>query len=115
MIELSSSAIQEIKRMQTAQQKPESFLRLTIQEGGCEQWYYHFELWDHQSSDQDHLYTLQGIKVLIDSKSETYLQNLRIDYAEDLMGGGFRFQNPQAVASCRCGLSFRCLNINSEL
>jgi iron-sulfur cluster assembly accessory protein len=31
---------------------------------------------------------------------------LQIDYSEDLMGGGFRFQNPNATANCGCGNSF---------
>jgi iron-sulfur cluster assembly protein len=29
-----------------------------------------------------------------------------LDYSEDLMGGGFRFHNPNAAQSCSCGNSF---------
>jgi iron-sulfur cluster assembly accessory protein len=108
MIELSPSAIQEIKRMQQARQQPDSFLRLTVQSGGCEALYYHFELWEKDPQENDIIYTNQAIKVIVDQKSYPYLQNIQIDYAEDLMGGGFRFQNPQATTACRCGLSFRC-------
>ena len=108
MIELSSSAIQEIKRMQQARQQPNSFLRLTVKSGGCEEFYYHFELLSEDTPEDEIICTNQGIKIMVDSNSAPYLQNLQIDYAEDLMGGGFRFQNPQAIAACRCGLSFRC-------
>ncbi|MGK7931161.1 MAG: HesB/IscA family protein [Microcystaceae cyanobacterium] len=108
MIELSSSAIQEIKRMQRVRQQSDSCLRLTVKSGGCEELYYHFELWNLDPQEEDRIYLDQGVKVIVDKHSEPYLQNLRIDYAEDLLGGGFRFQNPQATTTCRCSLSFRC-------
>jgi iron-sulfur cluster assembly protein len=45
--------------------------------------------------------------VIIDPMSIEYLQGATIDYVEDLMGGGFKIENPNAVASCGCGHSFR--------
>jgi hypothetical protein len=30
-----------------------------------------------------------------------------IDYTDELMGGGFRIENPNAVSACGCGHSFR--------
>lgn len=107
MIELSSSAIQEIKRVQTSRQQLDSYLRLQVQQGGCEGLYYIFDLWNSDPRKNDLIYDHQGIRLIIDEISAVYLKNLRIDYAEDLMGGGFRFQNPQAEKVCRCGLSFR--------
>jgi iron-sulfur cluster assembly protein len=56
--------------------------------------------------DSDYLYQIEGISVLIDKSSLPYLEELRLDYAEDLMGGGFRFSNPQVATTCSCGLSF---------
>ncbi|MGK7945783.1 MAG: HesB/IscA family protein, partial [Microcystaceae cyanobacterium] len=53
MIELSSSAIQEIKRMQQARQQPNSFLRLTVKSGGCEEFYYHFELLSEDTPEDE--------------------------------------------------------------
>ncbi|WP_143438253.1 iron-sulfur cluster assembly accessory protein, partial [Hydrocoleum sp. CS-953] len=35
-----------------------------------------------------------------------YLNGLTLDYSEDLMGGGFRFNNPNAKVVCGCGNSF---------
>jgi len=42
----------------------------------------------------------------VDPLSMTFIQGLTIDFSEDLLGGGFRFKNPNAVASCGCGTSF---------
>ena len=36
-----------------------------------------------------------------------YVQQLTLDYVEDLMGGSFRFDNPQLPDTCNCGQSFR--------
>jgi len=35
-----------------------------------------------------------------------YLEGTKLDYSEDLMGGGFRFENPNVASSCGCGISF---------
>ena len=37
----------------------------------------------------------------------TYLSGTTIDYVDDLMAGGFKIENPQAVSSCGCGHSFK--------
>ena len=33
--------------------------------------------------------------------------NASIDYIEDVMGSGFKIDNPNAVSSCGCGNSFQ--------
>jgi iron-sulfur cluster assembly protein len=47
-----------------------------------------------------------GITFLIAAEDIPHLQNLHLDYAEDLVGGAFRFQNPNAAEVCGCGASF---------
>ncbi|MBD0303495.1 MAG: iron-sulfur cluster assembly accessory protein, partial [Tolypothrix sp. T3-bin4] len=47
-----------------------------------------------------------NVQIVIDTNSYNQINGLTIDYSEDLMGGAFRFQNPQAVATCGCGNSF---------
>ncbi|EAZ90567.1 HesB/IscA family protein [Crocosphaera chwakensis] len=105
MVELTSAAIKEIKRMQNSRQKPNSYFRLGVKPGGCGGLYYTFDLSENKESS-DHLHTIEDISLLIDEQSLNYLSDLRLDYAEDLMGGGFRFHNPLITTSCRCGLSF---------
>lgn len=47
-----------------------------------------------------------GLQVAIDADSVPQLDGLTLDYTEDLMGGGFRFHNPNATQICGCGNSF---------
>ena len=51
--------------------------------------------------------TSSGIKVYVDGQSVDLLQGSQIDYVDTLMGAGFTVNNPNAVAACGCGSSFR--------
>jgi iron-sulfur cluster assembly accessory protein len=105
MIQISDVAQQEIKRLQTTRKQENNYLRLGVAEGGCSGLYYTLD-WSEEMSSSDRVYPQTDFSVVIDEKSLPYLHQLTLDYTEDLMGGGFRFQNPQAVNTCSCGLSF---------
>ena len=47
-----------------------------------------------------------GVRVLIDSVSVSYLAGSEIDYVDELIGSSFKINNPNATASCGCGTSF---------
>jgi iron-sulfur cluster assembly protein len=47
-----------------------------------------------------------GVQILVDDFSVSYLQGSEIDYVDSLMGAGFTVHNPNAVHSCSCGHSF---------
>jgi iron-sulfur cluster assembly protein len=105
MIHLSAAAVNEIKRLQQTNQTPNSRLRIAVKPGGCSDLYYVLDF-TSQPDASDRLYESQGITIVIDPKSHAVLQGLTLDYSEDLMGGGFRFHNPNAVKNCGCGHSF---------
>jgi iron-sulfur cluster assembly accessory protein len=105
MITVTTKAAQEVKRMQTSRQKPNSYLRLQVKKGGCSGFFYNLEL-DEKKGPKDHTCHSNQISIVIDAESAAYLAGLKIDYSEDLMGGGFRFENPQTTNPCRCGQSF---------
>jgi iron-sulfur cluster assembly protein len=105
MIVLTQAAATEIQRLQTSSFKPDSPLRLGVKTGGCAGLYYVIEF-ASSPTDGDRIYESHGLSFMIDEHSDRYLDGLKLDYSEDLMGGGFRFQNPNAFASCRCGHSF---------
>jgi iron-sulfur cluster assembly protein len=107
MIYLSQSAVDEIRRLQTSRQLTDSYFRLGVRQGGCSGLYYILEFCQNLQ-EGDRIYESQGISILVDEKSDRYLQNLKLDFAEDLMGGSFRFQNPNAASTCGCALSFAC-------
>jgi iron-sulfur cluster assembly protein len=62
---------------------------------------------ESQARDQDAVFQSSGVTLYVDPISRDYLLGASIDYADNLMGGGFRIENPNAVSSCGCGSSFR--------
>lgn len=105
MIHLSQAAIDEISRLKSRNPNPNATFRLGVQPGGCSDFYYTLEF-SETSTPEDHRWTCDGVPVIVNAKSIDYLQGLTLDYSEDLMGGGFRFYNPNAAQSCGCGNSF---------
>jgi iron-sulfur cluster assembly protein len=104
MIHLSQAAVSEIGRIKSKQQ-PTVLFRLAVKSGGCSGLFYDMSF-DETIKIGDQVFDLAEIQVVIDAASLNYLNGLRVDYSEDLMGGGFRFHNPQAIATCSCGNSF---------
>jgi iron-sulfur cluster assembly protein len=108
MIHLSPAAIHEISRLKQQRLTAKlnaRWVRLSVSPGGCADFYYSLEFGDRVLGEE-HLYNCEGVEVVIDPHSLQYLQGTTIDYSEDLMGGGFRFHNPNATQSCDCGNSF---------
>jgi iron-sulfur cluster assembly protein len=120
-IKISKTAIAEIARMQTIrayQQQANGSgvdhkFRIGFAIGGCESFYYTINLTDI-IKETDRVYTVAGISVLIDLQQAPYLEHLKLDYSEDLMGGGFQFKNPLATNVCGCGNSFAIAHSESE-
>ena len=48
-----------------------------------------------------------GLKLLVDRESLPFVSGSTIDYEESLQGAGFKVNNPNVVAACGCGSSFR--------
>ena len=112
MIQISQAAADEIQRLKSKQKQPDLLFRLTVKPGGCYDWFYDMSFNDKQAlTDGDRLFDCNGIQVVIDTQTAAKIKGLTIEYSEDLMGGGFRFYNPQAKTVCGCGNSF---SANSE-
>lgn len=105
MISITPSAAKEIKRLLAKQQNSKGFFRLQVKAGGCSGLFYDIEFAEVLKQG-DRVFECTDISVVIDAASFDSVKDLKLDYSEDLMGGGFRFHNPQAVASCGCGNSF---------
>lgn len=106
MITLTPTAVQEVKRLMEKEQKPNLALRVAVKGGGCSGFSYHMAIEEAALKQFDTIVEHEGLKILIDAKSDLLLDGTTIDYKNGLMGGGFEFQNPQAKKSCGCGHSF---------
>jgi iron-sulfur cluster assembly protein len=81
------------------------FLRVAITGGGCNGLSYKMKF-THEAKRGDILVPSAGVRVVVDSKSALYLKGTVLDYSAKMVGGGFKFSNPNAKASCSCGESF---------
>jgi iron-sulfur cluster assembly protein len=107
MVTLTDAAKEQVARLIKENQMEDSVLRMGVRGGGCSGLSYTLGF-DKDKSDYDHLIEFDGgIKVAVDMKSMLYLKGTELDYTTDLLGGGFKFNNPNARKSCGCGSSFQ--------
>jgi iron-sulfur cluster assembly accessory protein len=80
-------------------------LRVGVRGGGCSGFQY--QLAFDEQHDGDATFDFEGLKILVDGQSLPYVDGSEIDYVESLQGAGFQVNNPNVVAACGCGSSFR--------
>jgi iron-sulfur cluster assembly protein len=105
VITLSEAALKEVKRLINVQGITEGGLRVGVKGGGCSGLSYTVNF-DEKIGPHDSVYDIDGIKVIVDAKSAIYLQGTQLDFQKDLVGGAFKFVNPNANKTCGCGESF---------
>lgn len=105
MVTITDSAAARIKQIMPKDAE-EHALRVRVVGGGCSGLQYQMAL-EAEPKDNDKVFTLNGIKVFIDSKSAMYLAGVQLDYLDGLMESGFKITNPNAQTTCGCGQSFR--------
>jgi iron-sulfur cluster assembly protein len=88
-----------------ARENQGGFLRIAITGGGCNGLSYKLRF-AQDPRRGDILVRSAGAAVLVDPKTALYLRGTQVDYSDRLLGGGFKFTNPNAKASCSCGESF---------
>jgi iron-sulfur cluster assembly protein len=104
MITLTPVAIAKVKAI-LSERKEEAGLRIAVLGGGCSGFQYQMTL-EKESSEGDKVIDMEGLKVFVDTRSLLYLDGTEVDYVDGENGSGFRFENPNAKASCGCGESF---------
>ncbi len=104
MIQVTEKAADRIRQI-LAKEGVGGGLRLAVQGGGCSGFSYVFKI-ETKERPSDHIFGLDGAKVMIDPKSFVYLDGLTLDYKESLIQSGFTIDNPNAQKTCSCGTSF---------
>ncbi len=104
-VTLSARAVKRIATLKDRDGKPEMMLRVTVTGGGCSGFQYQFGFSDSAAAD-DHVFSRDGVSVVIDDVSLDLLAGSEIDFTEDLMGAFFKIENPNAASNCGCGASF---------
>jgi len=106
MVNLTPAAAEKLSGIMSQKGMVESHaLRVFVKGGGCGGMQYGMTF--DQARDGDEVYEQHGLRVIVDSTSLFYIDGANIDYVDNLMGGGFHIDNPEATSSCGCGSSFR--------
>ena len=104
-LSLSESAIRQIRKLMARDSRPDSALRIGVTDGGCSGYSYKLDF-DTEQRAEDLVLERDGVTIYIDRGSAPYLRGTVIDFVGGLYGGGFKFTNPNATATCGCGTSF---------
>ncbi|HHY71771.1 MAG TPA: iron-sulfur cluster assembly accessory protein [Bacillus bacterium] len=103
---ITEAAVNQIFHMMKEEGNENLLLRIGVKGGGCSGLSYGMGF-EEEKSDEDLLFTQHGLKVLVDNNDAPILNGVKIDYKQNMMGGGFTIDNPNAIASCGCGSSFK--------
>ena len=105
VVTLTDVAAQKIGTLLSDEEHAGAGLRVAVRGGGCSGFQYQLAL--DEKRDGDEIFEFDGIRILVDEMSLRYVDGSTVDYTESLMGAGFQVENPNVVASCGCGSSFR--------
>jgi iron-sulfur cluster assembly protein len=101
MITLTDNAVEKLSTLITGSMK----LRVLVKGTGCSGMAYHLE-YNIMETDLDDTFDIRGIPVVIDKKSQVYVEGAEIDHKTKGLNEGFEFYNPKEKARCGCGESF---------
>jgi iron-sulfur cluster assembly protein len=107
MITITDKGAEKVREFLAGQQADMSLagLRVGVRGGGCSGFQY--QLAFDEQRDSDMVFESHGLKLLVDRESLQFVRGSEIDYEESLQGAGFKVNNPNVVAACGCGSSFR--------
>ena len=107
MLTISDKGAEKVHEFLASQEADVSMagLRVGVRGGGCSGFQY--QLAFDEQRDNDEVFESHGLKLLVDGDSLQYVRGSVIDFEESLQGAGFKVENPNVVAACGCGSSFR--------
>ncbi len=107
MIQITNKGAEKVHEFLSAQEADVTLagLRVGVRGGGCSGFQYQLAFDEQRESDI--VFESHGLKLLVDNESLQFVSGSTIDYEESLQGAGFKVNNPNVVAACGCGSSFR--------
>jgi iron-sulfur cluster assembly protein len=107
MITLTDKGAEKVHEYLASQQAEVRLggLRVGVRGGGCSGFQY--QLAFDEQREGDAVFESHGLRLLVDGESLPYVRGSVIDYEESIQGAGFKVNNPNVVAACGCGSSFR--------
>jgi iron-sulfur cluster assembly protein len=105
VVTLTEVAATKVGALLSDEEHAQAGLRVAVRGGGCSGFQYQLAL--DEQRDGDKVFDHDGIRIIVDEMSLQYVDGSTVDYTESLMGAGFQVNNPNVVAACGCGSSFR--------
>ena len=107
MILLTEKAYEKVKSQLKKRGKGVG-IRLGVRTTGCSGLAYTMEYVDKYEAEVGVTnYAQKDFAVLVDAKSDAYLNGLTMDWVRNGLNEGFDFSNPNERDRCGCGESFR--------
>lgn len=106
VLSITPLAAERAKEILARYNKPHAAIRVFIKSGGCSGYQYGMAV-DERELEGDTVTEMHGVRLVVDRMSLPLLVGSQVDWVENLMGGGFSVNNPNATSSCGCGHSFR--------
>jgi iron-sulfur cluster assembly protein len=112
-ITLTDKAAEKIGELLGSQpEETQQALRVAVRGGGCSGFQYALAF--DQAKEDDNVFEVDGVAVLVDKVSMQFVFGSEVDYVEGLQGAGFQVNNPNVVAACGCGSSFQVKEEDAE-
>jgi iron-sulfur cluster assembly protein len=106
ILSVTDKAASKVKALSQKEGRAEPILRLRVVAGGCSGFSYELSFEDAPEAEDSVIRAAEGVRVLVDPRSAPIVAGSTLDLDENLIGGGLRVRNPQAVHECACGESF---------
>jgi len=103
-IELTKNAVNHVQKF-IQKDLQAGYLRLAVKPTGCSGFMYEVTMTE-EKTENDTIFDSQGILLVVDNQSLKYLDGSKIDFSQEGLNKGFRFDNPNVAATCGCGESF---------
>ncbi len=103
-IQLTSAALERMHRF-LAKDPAAIGVRFGIKRTGCSGYAYTVDL-AQAVADNDSVFDLDGLRVLVDAKALPFVEGTEIDYRRQGLNATFVFSNPNVTGECGCGESF---------
>lgn len=103
MITFTNTALDKLRQYGAGDDK---FVRVLVKSGGCAGMTYDAEIDSTMQAGEKVVFKVGDISVVSNNSSQPFLYGLIIDYSNDLISAGFRFNNDTNESSCGCGASF---------
>ena len=105
-LKLTKSAVKKVKQIMKQEKKENAVLRISVLPGGCSGHVYNLEIINNQIKS-DLNFKQDSLDLSVDKESLDFLNNIEIDFVDNLKESGFKFNNPNAHKECGCGKSFK--------